>query len=248
MENKVLAVAAGYEITEKDLNAIISRYPQDKRAMFQTEGGKKQLLEQLIAFELMNKFGKERGLNETQEYKQQIEAMEKELLASMAINQVLADVTITDDEAKKYYEDNKEAFSQPATVSAKHILVATEEEAKKIKDEIEKKELSFEEAAKKYSTCPSKEQGGNLGEFSKGMMVPEFEAAAFNSEIGVVTEPVKTQFGYHLVLVEGKNEALTKEFNQVKDAVINQLLQERQHKKYNDLLTELEAKYGVERK
>ena len=248
MENKVLAVAAGYEITEKDLNAIISRYPQDKRAMFQSEGGKKQLLEQLIAFELMNKFGKEIGLDKTEEYKAQIASIEKEVLTSMAINKSLADVTVTDEEAKKYYDENKEAFAQPATVSAKHILVATEEEAKKIKAEIDNKEVSFEEAAKKYSTCPSKEQGGNLGEFSKGMMVPEFEAAAFNSEIGVVTEPVKTQFGYHLVLVEGKNEAATKSFDEVKNAVVNQLLQESQHKKYNDLLTELEQKYGVERK
>ncbi|MBE6070488.1 MAG: peptidylprolyl isomerase [Clostridium butyricum] len=248
MENKVLAVAAGYEITERDLNAVINRYPEDRRAMFQSEGGKKQLLEQLISFELMNKFGKEIALDQTEEYKMQMEAIAKEVLTSMAINKVLADITITDEEAKKYYDENKEAFSEPATVSAKHILVATEEEAAKIKAEIADGTIIFEEAAKKYSTCPSKEQGGSLGAFSKGMMVPEFEKAAFESEIGVVTEPVKTQFGYHLVLVEGKNEASTKSFDEVKDSVINQLLQERQHKKYGEMLSELENKYGVERK
>lgn len=248
MENKVLAVAAGYEITERDLNAVINRYPEDRRAMFQSEGGKKQLLEQLISFELMNKFGKEIALDQTEEYKMQMEAIAKEVLTSMAINKVLADITITDEEAKKYYDENKEAFSEPATVSAKHILVATEEEAAKIKAEIADGTITFEEAAKKYSTCPSKEQGGSLGAFSKGMMVPEFEKAAFESEIGVVTEPVKTQFGYHLVLVEGKNEASTKSFDEVKDSVINQLLQERQHKKYGEMLSELENKYGVERK
>ena len=248
MENKVLAVAAGYEITEKDLNSVINRYPQDKRAMFQSEGGKKQLLEQLIAFELMNKFAKEIELDKTQEYKSQMAAIEKEVLTSMAINKTLADITVTDEEAKKFYDENKEAFAQPATVSAKHILVASEDEAKKIKTEIDNKEITFEEAAKKYSTCPSKEQGGNLGAFSKGMMVPEFEEAAFNAEIGVVTEPVKTQFGYHLVLVESKDEASSKSFEEVKNSVVNQLLQESQHKKYNELLTELENKYGVERK
>lgn len=248
MENKVLAVAAGYEITEKDLNSVINRYPEDRRAMFQSEGGKKQLLEQLISFELMNKFGKEMSLDKTEEYKIQMESIAKEVLTSMAINKVLSDITITDEEAKKYYEENKEAFSEPATVSAKHILVATEEEAVKIKKEISDGTVTFEEAAKKHSTCPSKEQGGSLGAFSKGMMVPEFEKAAFESEIGVVTEPVKTQFGYHLVLVEGKNEASMKSFDEVKDSVINQLLQERQHKKYGDMLAELETKYGVERK
>lgn len=248
MENKILAVAAGNEITEKDLNAIISRYPEDRRASFQTEQGKKQLIEQLISFELMNKFGKEIELDKTQEYKDAIESISKEVITSMAINKVLGDLTVTDEEVKKYYEDNKEAFSQPATVSAKHILVATEEEAKKAKEEIANKELSFEEAAKKYSTCPSKEQGGNLGSFSRGMMVPEFEEAAFNLEIGVVSEPVKTQFGYHLIVVDEKNEASVKSFDEVKDMVLNQLMQQNQHKKYDQILKELEVKYGVDRK
>lgn len=248
MENKVLAVAAGYEITEKDLNAIISRYPQEQRGALQSEEKKKQLVEQLISFELMNKFGKEIQLDETQEYKDAMENISKEVITSMAINKVLSDVTITDEEVKKYYEDNKEAFGQPATVSARHILVETEEEANKAREEILSGKISFGDAAMKYSTCPSNQQGGNLGEFSKGMMVPEFEEAAFTSEIGKVTEPVKTQFGYHLVLVDAKNEASIKSFEEVKDSVLDNLIKENQHKKYDQILKELEAKYGVERK
>lgn len=248
MENKVLAVAAGNEITEKDLNAIISRYPEEQRGALQNEGKKKQLLEQLISFELMNKFGKEIELDKTQEYKDAIESISKEVITSMAINKILSDITVTDDEVKKYYEDNKEAFGQPATVSARHILVETEEEAKKAKEEIASESISFGDAAMKYSMCPSNQQGGNLGEFSKGMMVPEFEEAAFTAEIGVVTEPVKTQFGYHLVLVDAKNEASIKSFDEVKDGVLNQLLQQNQHVKYDQMLKELENKYGVERK
>ena len=248
MENKVLAVAAGYEITEKDLNAIISRYPQEQRGALQSEEKKKQLVEQLISFELMNKFGKEIQLDKTQEYKDAMENISKEVITSMAINKVLSDVTITDKEVKKYYEDNKEAFGQPATVSARHILVETEEEANKAREEILSGKISFGDAAMKYSTCPSNQQGGNLGEFSKGMMVPEFEEAAFTSEIGKVTEPVKTQFGYHLVLVDAKNEASIKSFEEVKDSVLDNLIKENQHKKYDQILKELEAKYGVERK
>ena len=248
MENKILAVVAGNEITERDLETIVSRYPQERKAMFQTEEGKKQLLDQLIAFELMNKFGKEIGLDKTKEYEDTIANISKEVITSMAINKVLSDITVTDAEAEKYYNENKDAFTEPATVTAKHILVATEEEAKTAKEEISNGTLSFEEAAKKYSTCPSKEQGGNLGSFSKGMMVKEFEDVAFDIEIGTVSEPVKTQFGYHLILVEGKNEASVKTFEEVKDSVLNQLLQENQHKKYDQILKELEGKYGVERK
>jgi peptidyl-prolyl cis-trans isomerase C len=248
MENKILAVAAGNQITEKDLNMIISRYPEDQRGALQSEGKKKQLIEQLISFELMNKFGKEIELDKTQEYKDAMESISKEVLTSMAINKILADVTVTDDEVKKYYEDNKEAFGQPATVSARHILVETEEEAKKAKEEIASEKISFGDAAMKYSMCPSNQQGGNLGEFSKGMMVPEFEEAAFSAEIGVVSEPVKTQFGYHLIVVDTKNEASVKSFEEVKNNVLNQLLQQNQHTKYDQMLKELENKYGVERK
>ena len=99
----------------------------------------------------------------------------------------------------------------------------------------------------KYSSCPSKEQGGNLGEFSKGMMVPEFEKASFEAEIGVLTEPVKTQFGYHLIIVDSKNEGAVKSFEEVKDSVVNELLKRNQHKKYDDLMNQLQEKYGVER-
>lgn len=247
MENKVLAVAAGNEITEKDLNALIARYPEQQRATFSSEEAKKNLLEQLISFELFNKFGKELELDKTEEYKEAVANITKEVLTSMAMNKALADVTVTDEEAKKYYDENTGAFSVPPTVSARHILVETEEEANNIKNEISNG-LSFADAAMKYSKCPSKEQGGNLGEFSKGMMVPEFEKASFEAEVGIISEPVKTQFGYHLIVVDSKNEGSVKSFEEVKDSIVNELIKKNQHKKYDDLLQQLEGKYGVDRK
>ena len=248
MDNKVLVTIAGREITEKDLEAIISRYPQDKRAYFDSEMGRNQLLEQLVSFELMNKLGKEMKLNETEEYKAGLEQLEKDLLTQMTINKVLSEVTVTDEDAKKYYKENKTQFDQPATVSAKHILVDNEELCSEVKERIENGELSFEDAAKEYSTCPSNAQGGSLGVFGRGMMVPEFEDAAFTAEIGALSDPVKTQFGYHLIVVDAKKEASVKSFDEVKDGVVNQLLKENQHTKYDQILKELEAKYGVERK
>lgn len=86
-------------------------------------------------------------------------------------------------------------------VRASHILVETIEEAQKIKEEIEKGEKDFELAAAEYSLCPSGARGGDLGFFGRGAMVKPFEDAAFSLEKGVVSEPVKTQFGYHLILV-----------------------------------------------
>ncbi len=248
MENKVLAVVAGREITEKELQDIIMRYPEDKRGYFNNEQGKKQLLEQVISFELFNKFGEEIALNETDEYKEAVNNMAKEILTQMTINKILSEVTITDEDAKNYYNDNKGQFKDPEKVSAKHILVETEEEAKKIREEIVSSNVSFEDAAKKYSSCPSKEEGGNLGEFGRGMMVPEFEKAAFELEVGKVSEPVQTQFGYHLILVEDKKESVEKEFDAVKDMIVNKMVQEAQQRKYIDMIKNLEDKYTVERK
>lgn len=91
------------------------------------------------------------------------------------------------------------------TVEASHILVKTEEEAKKIKQEIESGTIDFPHAAGKYSMCPSGGDGGSLGEFGRGMMVKPFEDAAFAAELNKITEPVQTQFGWHLILVTKKD-------------------------------------------
>ena len=246
MENKVLAVVGGCEVKESDLNNVVKRYPRDKQAFFTTDQGKKQLLDQVIGFELMYQFGKKNGYDSSEEYKIELEKLQKELLTQLVVNKVLSEITITDEEALEFYNGNQEMFKQPETVSAKHILVATEEACKNIKEEIVNGKLTFEEAARKYSTCPSKDNDGNLGDFSKGMMVPEFEDVAFTLSIGEVSEPVKTQFGFHLIKVESKNEAINKPFEEVKSMVVNQLMQERQQKKYVDFIEELKKQYGVE--
>jgi len=85
-------------------------------------------------------------------------------------------------------------------VRASHILVPTEQEAKDLKTRIENGE-DFAQLAQQHSQCPSGRSGGDLGFFGKGMMVPEFEKAAFNSQVNEVSSPVKTQFGYHLIKV-----------------------------------------------
>jgi peptidyl-prolyl cis-trans isomerase C len=88
-----------------------------------------------------------------------------------------------------------------ATASARHILVNDEAFCKELKEKINAGEISFEEAARDHSTCPSGVRGGELGTFSQGQMVPEFDQVVFNDEVGVVHGPVKTQFCYHLLEV-----------------------------------------------
>lgn len=91
------------------------------------------------------------------------------------------------------------------SVEASHILVKTEEEAKKIKEEIESGKIDFPHAAGKYSMCPSGGDGGALGKFGRGVMVQSFEDAAFSADVNKITDPVQTQFGWHLILVTNKD-------------------------------------------
>lgn len=247
MEDKILATVAGKEIKESDLQNVISRYPEDRRAYFATEEAKKQLLEQLVSFELINILGKELKIDETEEYSENVRQAEKDILTQLTLNKLLLEVTVTEEDALNFYNANKDKFTKAPTVTAKHILVDDKELCDKIKKEIDANELTFEEAAVKYSTCPSKEEGGNLGSFGRGMMVTEFEEAAFNLDLNVVSEPVQTQFGYHLIKVEDKNDGSESPFEEVKAQIINNLLQEAQQRKYLDVVKELEKKHGVTR-
>ena len=88
--------------------------------------------------------------------------------------------------------------------SARHLLVQSEEQCNQIKEAINNGKTSFEEAAKKHSLCPSGARGGDLGTFSQGQMVPEFDKVVFNDELNAVHGPVKTQFGYHLLEITSR--------------------------------------------
>ena len=92
-----------------------------------------------------------------------------------------------------------------AQASARHILVATEEQCTQLKDEIQAG-ADFADLAKQHSTCPSGKSGGDLGSFGPGMMVPEFDTVVFNEAVGEVHGPVKTQFGYHLLEVTSRED------------------------------------------
>lgn len=244
MENKILANVCGKQISEKDLEMAISRFPRERQGMFTTEQGKKQLLDQLVSFELFYNYAVDSGLEKSKEYVERVDILKREVLTEFAIQTVLQEIEVTDKEIEEYYEANKDKFKTPETVNAKHILVETEEKAKEIAEKI-KNGMAFEDAAKEFSTCPSKQNGGSLGSFGRGQMVPEFEKAAFELELGIVSEPVKTQFGYHLIKVEDKNEGSIKSFDEVKEMIKGGVMQEKQNHKYMSFTEELKQKYDV---
>lgn len=247
MSEKILAVAAGHEITEKELNNLISNYPPEQQVYMSDPNARKQVLDQLIAFHLFHKMAVEEKITESQEFLDMAEKLKVELASHMAATSVVENIAVSEKEEKNFYEDNRELFASKPQVSAKHILVETEELAHRVAEEMTEG-LTFAEAARKYSTCPSKDKGGDLGYFSKGQMVPEFEKAAFEGEIGKVLGPVQTQFGYHLILVEDKKNGEELPFEQVQSQIHQQLIQQKQQAAYEEKVRELTEKYGVEHK
>lgn len=245
MENNVLAKILDKVITEKHVEETIKKFPADKQQYLHTEQGKQQVLDNLINFEIFYNYGKELNLEEEQECKEQFETLKREILVQYTIQKVMSEAVVTDSEIEEYFNANKQVFDTPEKVSAKHILVETEEEALKAKKEIEEG-LAFGDAAMKYSMCPSNQSGGSLGQFGRGQMVLEFEEAAFTLPIGELSEPVKTQFGYHLVLVENKEEAQSAKLDDVKEVIRKRLTEQRQRYRYLNKADELKEKYAVE--
>ncbi|MDO5707861.1 MAG: peptidylprolyl isomerase [Andreesenia angusta] len=248
MDKKVFAVVGDKEITKRDVEEFLHNIGPQNAAQFQGEEGNKRVVDELVNHELMFLDAKENGLDQDDIYIKEVKRMQDNLLKQYAIQKLLSDVKVDDQEVKDFYEKNKSFIAQPEKMRASHILVETEEKAKEIIKSIEDG-ASFEEKAKEFSTCPSKENGGDLGEFPKGSMVPEFEAAASSMEIGEISkEPVKTQFGYHLIKLVDKKEAYTPDFEEVKDQVKEQALLAKQEKVYFEKLNELKEKYDIDYK
>jgi peptidyl-prolyl cis-trans isomerase C len=245
MDNKVLAVVNGHEITQNDFEQTLMRFPQERQSFLKTEEGRKQLIDQMICFELMYNYARDTEIDKDEFFIQQLQMAKKEIMIQMKMSALLGEAKVDDKEVEEYYDANKSMYKSDERVTARHILVETLEEAEKIQEEI-KKGMDFQEAAKKYSTCPSKAQGGNLGTFTRGQMVPEFEEAAFALKIGQISQPVKTQFGYHIIMVEAVEPSSIRSFDEVKESIKSKILQERQTYQYSQKIQELKNKYPVE--
>jgi peptidyl-prolyl cis-trans isomerase C len=243
MSEKVIAKIAGKELTEKDYQAFLSKVPAEQRAYAEHPQAKAMYVEQFLTQHLYAQLGADLKLDETAEFAELMEVMKMEILSQLAMADTLKGIEVTSGECKAFYEDNKEMFKKSETVKAKHILVDEEEKANELMAALNAGEIDFAEAAKAESNCPSAAQGGDLGEFGKGQMVPAFEEAAFAAEVGKVVGPVKTDFGYHIILVDEHSEGGIMYFDEVRDQIKAQLSQQKSTEAFQAKTNELKAKY-----
>ncbi len=156
------------------------------------------------------------------------------------------DIKIEEDEVKAYFEANKERFDVKEQVKASHILVDSEDKAKEVKEKLLAGE-DFAELAKDYSIdTGNNQQGGELGFFSRGQMVQEFEDAAFSLEIGKISDPIKTKHGYHIIKVEDRKQAKEATYEENKAAIKEILFQEKLPTSYNTWIQEKFDEYEIE--
>lgn len=243
-EKKVLARVEEKEITIDKVQAFISQLgPQGQQ--FQSPEGIQNIAKELVNQELLYLDAKENGLDNHDLYKEQVELAKEDILKQYAFRHLFASIDLKDEDILDFYEGHKEHYKTQEKVRASHILVDSEEKAKDIIKEIEGGK-SFEDAAKEYSSCPSKEKGGDLGEFGKGQMVGEFEEAAFNLDINTLSQPVKTNFGYHIIKVVGKVAEGIQAFETIKEQVRQQALGLKQQEAYVEKTNNLKDKYEVE--
>jgi len=185
-----------------------------------------------------------------------LEKLTADMREQMATHEFLTSKTegiedVTETEAKEFYDANPDKFKRPEGVAASHILIKFEaddtDEVKaekkaqleKIRADIVAETITFEDAAKEHSACPSSAKGGALGTFGKGQMAPEFELAAFTQEKDEVGDIIETSFGYHIVKVTEQQEEGVVEFEEVKESLVKGLSGQKKQEAVNDFIKSL---------
>lgn len=213
----------GIAVTEADIEAALQSHRQDYPG---------------AAFETMLQ---ERGLT--------LEDWRDELRESLIMEKLLEEavysrVEVSEMEVAAYYEANRDQFDRPAQVRARQILVATEAEGQKALAQLRQGQ-PFAEVAREYSLSPDAEQGGDLGFFSRGEMPPEFDAVVFDLPVNRLSELVKSEYGYHIFLVEEKRQAAQLKQKEVIEEIRTLLEGQKKEEVYLEWLQELRSKAAI---
>jgi peptidyl-prolyl cis-trans isomerase C len=237
----VIAKVNGTEVKQSDLNAAEEELAGQLPPM--APDAKKDYLVTYVAdMLLVAKAAEDRKLGDTDDFKRKMANARSKLLME-ALLQAEAKAAVTDEAMKKVYDEAIKQMAEEEEVSARHILVETEDEAKKIVADL-KKGADFLAIAKEKSKDPgSKDNGGDLGFFGKDQMVPEFANAAFALNKGQLSEPVKSQFGWHIIRVDDKRKKQPPTFDQVKDQIQTFV----QRRAQAEMITKLRESAKIER-
>ena len=223
-DDKVIAIVNGHEIrvsevqmATDDIIGQLPDMPPKLRYPF--------VVEYLIERHLLAQYAVKEGIAETEEYKRRLALYQAKALRDAYFFQKIRPM-VTEEDIKKVYDEEAAKLQQTERVRARMILVATEKEAQDIEKMLADGQ-KFEDLAKKYSLDGSKDYGGDLGYFTAAEMVPEFSKAVFALKVGETSQPVKTDFGWHIIRLEDRKQGAAQPYDQVKQAIRNVLLRQK---------------------
>jgi peptidyl-prolyl cis-trans isomerase C len=240
-DETIVAKVNGKAITESDMQLAENELGGDL-ANLPPEIKRRALAEYLIDNVLFAEAAEAADIASSPEFKEQMDYLRRRLLREQYFEKTLKG-TIGEDEAKKIYDARIADLKPEDEFAARHILVESEEKAKELRAKIAGG-ADFAEVAKENSTdTGSKEQGGLLGYFVKGQMVPEFEGAVVKMQKGEVSEPVKTNFGWHLIKLEDRRRKDPPSFDSVKNTIMNSLVVRKAQEKASTLREKAQLEY-----
>ena len=238
-EGKVLAEVNSGSITTVDFDRELKNLPEYLKAMADTPQGRKEMLDTMVIRELILQQASKDGLDKGAEIEEKLQDLKKRLIVeSFLKKKVEVESKVSDEDMKKFYEQNKDKFKSGEQIKASHILVKTEKEAKDIAVQL-KAGGNFEELAKKNSVDSSSAKGGDLGWFGKGSMVPAFEKAALALKEGQISDVVKSDFGFHIIKLTGKRPAGIRPFEEVKEQIKGAIMPTKQQEIFQKIKEEL---------
>jgi peptidyl-prolyl cis-trans isomerase C len=242
-DGKVVAEIGSEKITLEEINEMIKQIPEQYQSM--AEANKGMFVDSVVNQKLLYSEASKLNLDKEAAVQKQIEEARKEIIIKEFLRKEVEDkVAVSDEDAKKYYDANKDKFKDGEKVKVFHILVETEAEANDILAKLNGG-ADFAALAKEKSKCPSKEKGGELGLISRGQTVPEFENAAFALQPGQLSAVVKSQFGYHIIKITEKQPEKVLSFDEVKDQLKQMLLADKQKERFELILKDLKDKNKV---
>ncbi len=222
-DDAVVARVDGVDIKQSDLDFAASEVGP-RLGNYRPEDRKRVLLQFVIENELMASAGAENNLDKADTFNERVKYHTRRALRDAYFDASITGA-VTDADAKKIYDEKIANMKPEQEVHARHILVESEEEAKEVKERLKKGE-DFAALAKEKSKDTNAE-GGDLGFFTRGQMLKPFEDAAFALDIGELSDPVQTQFGWHIIKVEEKRDQELPSFEEVKEAILTQLVAQK---------------------
>jgi len=240
---EIIAKVGNETVTVSDFNERISHLPPRYQEAIKKR--KNEFLQEIINDMLLHQEAVRRGLDKDKDVQKIIEAAKVKIVIARYLKDNVDDtIVLTNEEIETVYRTNASAYMTPEMIRASHILVPSRERAEAIKNELETG-VPFDELARAKSIDPTAQDGGDIGYFPKGQLMPEFEEACAVLEVGEVSGPVKTKLGYHLIKITDRKEPQLRPLDEVRKDIISEQYKRKRREKFNSLLKRLNDKTEI---